>query len=371
MRRVLIIILAVVALGALGLYVKSTKQPQINDQISRVQKTITTNTPKESPTSPQVFATNLNIPWAMNFLPNDNLLVTERPGTLKEIDKNGNAKTIFTVGDVKPQGEGGLHGIALHPKFAENNYAYLYYTYNANPTQNKVVRYKYQSGTLIQDKVILESIPGASNHNGGRLKFGPDGFLYITTGDAQDPSLAQNKNSLAGKILRLTDEGKPAPANPFGNEVYSYGHRNPQGIFWDEEGTLWEAEHGSSANDEINKIEMGKNYGWPEITGTEERAGMVTPFATSGKFTTWAPGDIVVQNGNVYFSGLRGTAIFTFNLANPTDIKTLYKGEYGRIRELIPGPDGYIYFSTSNRDGRGIPGANDDRIIRIPIDSLE
>lgn len=364
MKRILLII----AIAALIAIASATFRNQ-NKKSATSLPSETSVIENKQETSPQIFAQNLDIPWAIAFLPNGNMLVTERPGTVKEIDKDGNAKTIFTVPDVKPEGEGGLHGVAIHPQFSTNNYVYLYYTYNASPTQNKVVRYKYQNGSLTEDKVILAAIPGSIFHNGGRIKFGPDNFLYITTGDAQNPSLAQDKNSLGGKILRTTDEGKPAPENPFGNEVYSYGHRNPQGIFWDQNGTLWEAEHGPSANDEINKIEPGKNYGWPDYVGTKSGPGITTPFATSGS-ATWAPADIIVFNKKVYFAGLRGTAIFTFDIDNPSKVIALYKGEYGRIRELILGPDGNIYFSTSNRDGRGTPEATDDKIIKLSPQSL-
>ena len=377
MRRIVIVVLAVVGIAIFGLYIKSTKPQQITQPLKKLTNALQRNSSKESTTSATVFAQNLQVPWAIAWLPNGNMLVTERPGTVIEIDKNGKSKNIFKVPDVKPEGEGGLHGIALHPKFAENNYVYLYYTYSPNPTQNKVVRYKYQNGTLVQDKVILEKIPGSIFHNGGRIKFGPDGYLYITTGDAQNPSLAQDKNSLGGKILRITDEGKSAPGNPFGNEVYSYGHRNPQGIFWDNNGTLWETEHGPSGigssccRDEVNIIKPGQNYGWPDITGSQTKNGMEAPFATSGPTNTWAPADIIVLDGKVYFSGLRGTAIFTFDPNNPADVKPILKGEYGRIRELIVGPDGNIYFSTSNRDDRGIPSGNDDKIIKISPNLLK
>lgn len=364
----MIVIIAATALIAIAAVVVKNSRPQTPSSTASNQESF--DNKEGTPSNPQVFAQNLNIPWSIAFLPNGNILVTERPGNVKEIGKDGNVKTIFTVPDVKPEGEGGLHGITLHPQFSANQYIYLYYTYNPNPTQNKVVRYKFQNGTLIEDKVILEKIPGSIFHNGGRIKFGPDGYLYITTGDAQNPSLAQNKNSLAGKILRVADEGKPAPGNPFGNEVYSYGHRNPQGIFWDEKGTLWEAEHGPSANDEVNKIEIGKNYGWPDFVGNKTGLGITTPYATSGS-STWAPADIIVLNGKVYFAGLRGTAIFTFDIDNPSKVDALYKGEYGRIRELILGPSGNIYFSTSNRDGRGLPSSNDDKIIKISPANLQ
>lgn len=376
--------LAVVGVALIGLYVKSTKPQQLPNTFKQISKVLKQDTsPKPFLSAPEVYAQNLQIPWAIAWLPaspagepDSNMLVTERSGTVKQIDKNGNTKTIFTVPDVKVGGEGGLMGIAIHPKFASNNYVYLDYTYNPNPTQNKVVRYKYQNGTLVQDKVILEKIPGSIFHNGGRIKFGPDGYLYVTTGDAQEPSIAQDKNSLGGKILRITDEGKPAPGNPFGNAVYSYGHRNPQGLFWDTNGTLWETEHGPSGigpsccRDEVNIIKPGQNYGWPEITGNQTKSGMEAPTATSGATETWAPADIIVVNGKIYFSGLKGAAIFSFDPKSPNIVTPIYKGTYGRIRELTVSPDGNIYFTTSNRDGRGTPDSADDKIIKVSPNSL-
>ncbi len=175
--------------------------------------------------------------------------------------------------------------MAKHPEFEKNNYIYLYYTYKSDDQSlaNKVVRYRMQDESLIEQKLIIDGIPGAENHNGGRIKFGPDKLLYIATGDAGNANLAQDKNSLAGKILRLTDEGEIPRDNPFLNAIYSYGHRNPQGIAWDEQGRLWETEHGASATDELNLIESGKNYGWPIIRGNENRYGMIAPIIQSGK----------------------------------------------------------------------------------------
>lgn len=185
-----------------------------------------------------VIAENLDTPWAVTFLPDPpggeaskSMLVTERPGRVRLVDGNGNLQSepVATLNQVKEIGEGGLLGIAAHPNFSTNNYVYLYYTYSGNGgnTLNRVVRMTLKDRQLTDEQIIVDSIPGASNHNGGRIKFGPDGFLYITTGDAQNPSQAQDTNSLAGKILRVTDEGKPVPGNPFNNLVYSYGHRNP------------------------------------------------------------------------------------------------------------------------------------------------
>lgn len=320
-----------------------------------------------------VFATGLDVPWAIAFLPSGELLVTERAGTVRLVTKDGQVQQspVAVLSNVKEFSEGGLHGIALHPDFATNQFVYLFYTYSGsgNDTLNRVVRMKFVDSQLTDETTIVDAIPGASNHDGGRVKFGPDGYLYITTGDAQEPSLAQDTNSLAGKILRVKDDGSAAPNNPFGNRVYSYGHRNPQGIAWDDQGRLWSTEHGPSGletgNDEVNVIEMGVNYGWPEIRGTQTRSGMRNPIIESGRGTAWAPAGVAFANGNLYFGGLRGTAVYELNTSGTPQLTTYFKNEYGRIREVIAGPDGMLYISTSNRDGRGSPKSGDDKIMRV------
>ncbi|MDO8504096.1 MAG: PQQ-dependent sugar dehydrogenase [bacterium] len=314
----------------------------------------------------QVVATNLRIPWEIAFLPNGDMLFTEREGLLRIKTADGQIKTIATIEEVNEIGEGGLLGIALHPKFASQNFLYLYYTYKSSGenTLNRVVRYTLNGITLGEKAIIVDSIPGSSNHNGGRIKFGPDGFLYITTGDAQNPSLAQKKNSLAGKILRVSDDGTIPTDNPFPNSpVYSYGHRNPQGLAWDDKGQLWATEHGSSAFDEVNLILPGKNYGWPEIRGSESREGLETPFLHSGT-STWAPSGATTISDSLFFSGLRGSAIFELNLKTK-NLKKHFENQFGRIRAIALGPDGFFYILTNNRDGRGNPTAEDDRIIKI------
>jgi glucose/arabinose dehydrogenase len=331
-----------------------------------------TETPRAS-----VIAQNLDTPWAIAFLPEGGMLVTERKGTVRLINSKGNLQSepVATLDKVVESGEAGLLGIALHPEFSSNNYVYLYYTYggSGSNTLNKVVRMKYEEDKLEGEQTIIDQIPGASNHNGGRIKFGKDKFLYITTGDAQEPSRSQDRNSLAGKILRVTDEGKAAPGNPFNSQIYSYGHRNPQGITWDGSGNLWETEHGPSGgslgegNDEVNRIESGKNYGWPEIQGDQTRSGMEKPLRHSGRSDTWAPGGVAFADGSIFFGGLRGTALYEAVLSGNqvTEFKVHFKGELGRIREVITGPDGMLYITTSNRDGRGIPKGGDDKIIRV------
>jgi glucose/arabinose dehydrogenase len=232
----------------------------------------------------------------------------------------------------------------------------------------------YNSKTLTDQKIILDGIPGAPNHNGGRIKFGPDKFLYIGTGDAQNPSQAQNTNSLGGKILRIKDDGEIPADNPFHNPVYSYGHRNVQGLAWDNQGRLWATEHGrsgiQSGLDEINLIEKGKNYGWPIIQGNEKRGGMETPRLNSGPTTTWAPSGLAFLDGVLYFGGLRGRTLYealTDNLA----LKEHFKDKFGRIRDVIVGPEGLLYITTSNQDGRGNPKKGDDKIIRVNPKKLQ
>jgi glucose/arabinose dehydrogenase len=321
-----------------------------------------------------VIAESLDTPWGIAFLPDGSMLATERKGTVRLIDAAGRLRTepAAVIDTARETGEGGLLGIALHPDFADNAIAYLYYTYSgpAGRTMNRVVRMTYSGGRLRDEEVILDAIPGASNHDGGRLKFGPDGFLYIGTGDAQQSSLAQDKTSLAGKILRVTDEGKPAPGNPFKNEVYSYGHRNVQGLAWDEKGSLFATEHGrsgfQSGLDEINRIEPGQNYGWSDIQGDERRQGMAAPLRHSGS-ATWAPSGAAFLNGSLFFGGLRGRALYEAVIRgnDVVEVKEHFKGEFGRIRDVVAGPDGRLYITTSNRDGRGDPGRDDDRIIRV------
>lgn len=323
-----------------------------------------------------IIAEGLDTPWAIAFLPDGGMLLTERKGTVRLIDKDVKLQDapVATLDKVKEIGEGGLLGIALHPDFADNNFVYLYYTYGGGENSlNRVVRMKYTNGQLSDEQTIVDNIPGNSNHNGGRIKFGANKFLYITTGDAENPSQAQDTNTLGGKILRITDEGKAAPGNPFNNLVYSYGHRNPQGITWDSNRSLWETEHGPSGgslgtgNDEVNLIESGKNYGWPELQGDQTREGMITPLKNSTPSLSWAPGDIAIIGDTLYFGGLRGQALYRAKIDNGKvrNIEELLKGRFGRIREVILGPDGMLYISTSNRDGRGVAGKNDDRIIRI------
>jgi len=336
---------------------------------------------EEGVTSPdiEIVAQNLDIPWEIAFLPaspdasrgepSGEMLVTERPGRLLKI---GQDKTVIEISGVRHIGEGGLLGLALHPDFAYKQLIYLYLTSSdGGKIVNRVERYRLEGKTLTNREIILEGIRGASNHDGGRIKFGPDGYLYVTTGDAQEPNSAQDTNSLNGKILRITPEGGIPSDNPYGTAVYSYGHRNVQGLAWDSGGRLWATEHGrsgvQSGLDELNLIESGKNYGWPEIQGDETQSEMVRPIIHSGASETWAPSGAEFIGGSIFFAGLRGETLYQAKLAEGS-VSTLVKhfqNQYGRLRTVKLGTDGYIYLLTNNRDGRGTVKQGDDKIIRI------
>lgn len=322
-------------------------------------------------------AEGLMIPWDIAFLPDGDLLVTERTGTLRRI---GAHPASFLVANVYTGGEGGLMGIAIHPNFAQNNYVYLYYTTNENGRNNRVDRFRLESARLAFDRAIVTNIPGAQYHDGGQIDFGPDGKLYIATGDATSPNSAQDTNSLAGKILRVNDDGSIPTDNPFGNAVWSYGHRNPQGLAWDDRGRLYVAEHGPTGEfglccrDEINLIVKGGNYGWPVITGTQAREGMIAPIATSGGSATWAPSGLAFANGSLFFSGLRGMTLYELPLREDGTagvLKAHLSGAYGRLRANVIGPDGNLYLTTSNRDGRGTARTGDDKVLRVYPDFLK
>jgi glucose/arabinose dehydrogenase len=317
----------------------------------------------------EVAATGLFVPWDVVFLPDGDTLVPERSGTLRRLGKNPG---VMTVPAVQDGGEGGLMGVALHPSFAQNNLIYVYFTTNQNGQKNRVARFKLNGNELTEQVNIIDNIPSAIYHDGGRIAFGPDGMLYITTGDANNANLAQNLSSLAGKTLRLTPDGQVPADNPFGTAVWSYGHRNSQGIAWDHLGRMWQTEHGRSGAttgfDELNLIEKGGNYGWPVIQGNDTRAGMITPVFNSGANETWAPAGITFAHSSLFFGGLLGSSLYQARIepnGNVAGIQTHLKGKFGRLRAVVAHPDGSLYVSTSNRDGRGTVRAGDDKILKI------
>ncbi|MGH7391059.1 MAG: PQQ-dependent sugar dehydrogenase [Candidatus Rokuibacteriota bacterium] len=320
-----------------------------------------------------VVAGGLDTPWALAFAPDGRIFVTERPGRLRVVrDGRLQADPVATLA-VTERGESGLMGLALDPAFAETGRLYLCYTTEkGRRLVNRVVALVLRDGRAREERVLVDDIPGASIHDGCRLKFGPDGKLYATTGDAGESRLAQQRDSLAGKILRLDADGGVPADNPFaGSAIWSLGHRNPQGLAWDERGRLYAAEHGPSGlpccHDEVNLILPGRNYGWPEVYGRGGDPRFVDPIVESG-LGTWAPSGMAFSGGSLYVAGLRGRALYQVRLTDDgrsAGTARLLADAYGRLRDVVAGPDGALYVTTSNRDGRGSPAADDDRILRV------
>jgi glucose/arabinose dehydrogenase len=317
-----------------------------------------------------VIATNLEVPWGIAFLPNGDALFTERDsGRLLRMDASGNIEEVQTL-PTRGFGEGGSLGLAVSPDYEDDGYVYAYYTTEAD---NRVVRFRLGE----EPEPILTGIPFNSYHDGGRIAFGPDGMLYVATGDAGDPSNSQDRNSLGGKILRITPDGDIPEDNPFPNSpAYSYGHRNVEGLAWDEEGRLYVSEFGSSSYDEVNLIRPGENYGWPEVEGEGgESLGYVDPitvWSTSEASPSGAEilksGAIPQWEGDLFVAALRGERLWRLELdqeGNVTGRYQLFRDEVGRIRNVVQAPDGSLWITTSNLDGRGSPAPQDDRILRL------
>ena len=316
-------------------------------------------------------ATDLEVPWSFAFLPDGDALVTERDsGRLLRVSPSGDAKELQTLPE-GGSGEGGLLGVAVSPDYREDRYVYAYYT---TEEDNRVVRFRIGE----KPEPILTGIPVNSYHDGGRIEFGPDGMLYISTGDAGDASNSQNRNSLGGKILRIEPDGSIPRDNPFpGNPVYSYGHRNVEGLAWDAEGQLYASEFGENTWDEVNRIEAGENYGWPEVEGKGgESRGYVDPvtdWPTSEASPSGAEilvrGAIPQWEGDLFVTALRGQRLWHLELNERGDVpgrEKLLDGEVGRVRDVVQAPDGSLWVSTSNHDSYGSPvSEQDDRILRL------
>ena len=332
----------------------------------------------------ELLADNLEVPWGMEYLPNGDLLFCERSGKINLIKANTTGYEVIHERPVLNLKEGGLLGLAIDPNFNQTNYLFVYET---KSSFNQIARLIYNDNEVTEDKVILDSIPSALFHNGGGLRFGPDGYLYAGTGDATDTATAQDKFSLGGKILRMDKSGNPAPNNPFGNHVWTFGHRNVQGFDWNENGIMIATEHGPSGvvnkwccHDELNKIEVGNNYGWPRaLAGTVEHDNPIytRPLAHSGD-DTWAPSGGSFINGSQWahwdgdfvLAGLKAEGLIRFEFDASYNI-TLSKidtltGDYYRLRNIIQAPDGSIIFCTANVDGKNRPhNKGDDKLFRM------
>lgn len=334
----------------------------------------------------ETWVAGLEAPWSLVFLPDGRALVSERPGRIRLIRNGVLAPEPYAVLDVATGGEGGLMGLALHPDFPRVPFVYAMHTYFPGPLpafhrKNRVVRLRDQGDRAVFDRVVLDGIPGAFNHNGGRIGFGPDGMLYATAGETYEAELAQDMASLGGKILRVTPEGEIPPDNPFpGSPVWSLGHRNPQGLAWHPATKdLFASEHGPSgefglsAHDEINVIKKGGNYGWPKAVGAPKLSSYLDPLV-AWKTPTTPPSGIAFWRGDLFVSTLRSETLIRVALARAGESYRVERIErwfaqgparLGRLRDAVAGPDGALYVLTNNRDGRGRPREGDDRILKI------
>lgn len=298
----------------------------------------------------------LEIPWATVFLPDGTPVISERDSGKIRTVLDGRINDVGTIPDVVPGGEGGLLGLALSPTFAEDRLLFTYFTAGGD---NRIARTTLVAGadgslSLGPTEVIFTGIPKASTHNGGRIRFGPDGFLYVGTGDSQRRVQPQDRNALGGKILRITPDGKPAPGNPFGdnNPVYSFGHRNVQGLAWDAEGRMWASEFGPDVNDELNLITPGGNYGWPEVTGAPGRPGFIDAKVVWPSTAESSPSGLEIIRGTAYLGALRGQRLWTVRLngEQAEEPVAYFTRGYGRLRDVSQAPDGRLWVLTNNRN---------------------
>lgn len=365
-KRIAALIIITVCLGMLAACDRN--EPSTSPPPNAPSDTATSTGPDDPAAAYEVLAEELRVPWVITF-DGDIVYISEREGSIVKLEGNElTRQAVHLDKDVHGNGEGGFLGFLLAPDFAQSKTAYAYHTYKENGRiQNRVVLLKQNGGQWNEVRALLEGIPGAANHDGGRMAFGPDKLLYVTTGDAEQRELAQDVNSLAGKILRMTLDGKVPDDNPFpGSYVYSYGHRNPQGLAWNDEGVMFNTEHGPSGDpgghDEINIIEAGGNYGWPIIYGGAQQEGMITPIYHTGEKAIAPSGATMDDRNRLLIATLAGEGLYRYDPALK-EMAVVFAGE-GRLRD-VKIKDGSIYVITNNTDGRGTPSETDDRLLRL------
>ena len=346
----------------------------------------------------ETYLQDLDVVWGLVFAPDGRLFLNEKAGRIRIVSPDGviDPTPWATINDVNAEiRERGLFGLALHPDFPQEPWVYVMYTYDSGEdrTANRVVRFREVNGRGVDQEILLDDIPGATTHNGGRLNFGPDGMLYIAAGDARDRRRAQDLENAGGSILRLTPEGDVPADNPWpDNPVWAYGFRNIMGMaFRPDDGTFFAADHGPTveweprigAYDELNIIEKGANYGWPLVVGAPNMPDFVDPILSW--IPSVPPGDLIFHNGDLFMSALWSEALIRIQFDDPSDPNRvtsvqrwfntqvwrdgqLPESAFGRLRALAVGPDGALYLGTTNRDGRLEPGSNDDRVLRIVIE---
>ncbi|HEX6469047.1 MAG TPA: PQQ-dependent sugar dehydrogenase [Streptosporangiaceae bacterium] len=320
------------------------------------------------PGTPHALVTGLSVPWGIAFLPGGDALVTEREtARLLRVTPFGRVTAIGRVPGVEPAGEGGLLGVAVAPTFLRDRYVYVYFSTGSD---NRIARFVYSGGGIGPLRTLVTGIPRGEIHNGGRLAFGPDGMLYASTGETGSGDLAQDRGSLGGKILRLRPDGSPAPGNPFGTRVYSYGHRNVQGMAWDGAGRMYASEFGQDHFDEVNRILPGHDYGWPKVEGFAGDEKRFTEPLLTWSTNEASPSGMAYSGGSLWVGALRGERLWQVPLSRGGAAGrpvAHFVGDYGRLRAVATAPDGSLWVSTSNRDGRGSVHPGDDKILVVPL----
>ena len=377
-RHLLAVVLAVVLAGSV-LTACSDDEP--DEQPGQTITATPTSRPSDdaSPSGPQrrpgppkvvdTIATGLTSPWGLVFLPNGDAIVTERD-TRRVLLLSAPSYDVRRIGVIEDAvgsggtgGEAGLLGVAVSPRFETDRMLFFYFSTGSD---NRIVKARLQDGRLGPTQVIVSGIPHGQIHDGGRLLFGPDGFLYASTGEAGDEDLAQDRDSLGGKILRMTSNGNPASGNPFGTLVWSWGHRNVQGLAFDDQGRLWASEFGYQTFDELNLIEEGANYGWPIVEGRGGVAKFTEPQIVWNTEEA-SPSGLAYLDGDLWMASLRGERLWRIDVSGEeaSDPADFFVGRYGRMRTVAAAPDGRLWVITSNTDGRGFPDSGDDRILLI------